>query len=132
MKKIVTLLTLLLASSLVFFAQYNQTRMFTIFTSKGCGCTGSGGPPEVFETHEVVLEKLQQACSGTDFIRFEGSISEGYQEVEGHPNKYDGVLIIVPALAGYTRQPAHPGITAIRPHDQSPPQAPAIGQPKLG
>ena len=94
MKKIILLLILLIPSALVLFAQSENTRMFTIFTSKGCGCTGSGGPPEVFETHEVVLDKLKQACSGIDFLRFEGSISEGYQEVEEHPDKYDGVLII--------------------------------------
>ena len=94
MKKIIPLLTLLVASSVVLFAQNSNTRIFTIFTSKGCGCTGSGGPPAVFETHEVVMDKLNQACSGIDFLRFEGTISEGYQEVEEHQDKYDGVLII--------------------------------------
>jgi hypothetical protein len=94
MKKIFFFLAVLLSSSLVLFAQNSNTRIFTIFTSKGCGCTGSGGPPEVFETHEDVLDKLQQECTGIDFIRFEGSITEGYNEVETNPDKYDGVLIV--------------------------------------
>jgi hypothetical protein len=94
MKKSIFTAVLFLCTSLAVLAQQNNTRIFTIFTSKGCGCTGSGGPPAVFETHEQVLDKLNQACEGIDFIRFEGTISEGYQEVENHREKYDGVLII--------------------------------------
>jgi hypothetical protein len=94
MKKLVYIVVLILSSSLVLFGQQNPTRVFTIFTSKGCGCTGSGGAPEVFETHEQVLEKLSRACEGIAFIRFEGSISEGYEEVENNRDNYDGVLLI--------------------------------------
>ncbi len=94
MKKILFILAVITASSLVLFAQNGNTRIFTIFTSAGCGCTGSGGPPEVFTTHEELLDKLHQACKGIDFIRFEGSITDAYNEVEGHKDNYDGVLII--------------------------------------
>ncbi len=94
MKKILFIFAVLISSSLVLFAQNGNTRIFTMFTSAGCGCTGSGGEPEVFTTHEEVLEKLNQACEGIDFVWFGGSISEGYAEVESNPDEYDGVLII--------------------------------------
>jgi hypothetical protein len=94
MKKIFFIVALFIFSSLVLFAQNRNTRIFTMFTSGGCGCTGSGGPPEAFTTHEEVLDKLHQECNGIDFIRFEGSISEGYNEVESNKDEYDGVLII--------------------------------------
>ena len=94
MKKIFFISALMVASSLALFAQNRNTRIFTIFTSPGCGCTGSGGAPEVFETHEQVLDKLNQACDGIDFVRFEGSISEGFNELDTQQDDYDGVLII--------------------------------------
>jgi hypothetical protein len=94
MKKIYFILAVMISSSLVLYAQNRDTRIFTIFTSAGCGCTGSGGRPAVFTTHEEVLENLQQACHGVDFIRFDGTISEGYNEVDSHSDAYDGVLII--------------------------------------
>jgi hypothetical protein len=94
MKKSFLILAAMISFSLALYAQNSHTRMFTIFTSAGCGCTGSGGKPEVFETHEEVLDKLRQACHGIDFIRFEGTISEGFHEVDGNMDNYDGVLII--------------------------------------
>ncbi len=94
MKKILFFVAVMISSSLVLIAQNRDTRIFTIFTSKGCGCTGSGGPPEVFETHEDVLDKLHQECPGIDFFRFDGTITEGYNEVESNPDQYDGVLIV--------------------------------------
>ena len=94
MKKIIFIVAVIISSSLVLFAQNGNTRVFTIFTSGGCGCTGSGGPPEVFTTHEEVLDKLHQACNGVDFIRFEGTITDAYNDVESHKDGYDGVLII--------------------------------------
>lgn len=94
MKKLVLIFAVIIFSSLVSFAQNRNTGIFTIFTSGGCGCTGSGGPPEVFTTHEDVLDKLHQACNGIDFIRFEGTITDGYDEVDRHKDNYDGVLII--------------------------------------
>ena len=94
MKKITLILALIMFSSLVLFAQNNNTRIFTIFTSGGCGCTGSGGPPEVFTTHEEVLNELHQTCTEVDFIEFEGTITDAYNEVESNKDSYDGVLII--------------------------------------
>ena len=94
MKKVIFIVAALISSSLVLFAQNGNTRIFTIFTSAGCGCTGSGGKPEKFTTHEEVLDNLHQACNGIDFIRFEGTISEGYNHVESNMDKYDGVLIV--------------------------------------
>ena len=94
MKKIVFILAVMILSSLVLFAQDRNTRIFTIFTSGGCGCTGSGGPPEAFTTHEEVLDELQKACNGIDFVRFEGTITDGFNEVDHHKDEYDGVLII--------------------------------------
>ena len=88
------ILSLILSSSLVLFAQNRNTRIFTIFTSGGCGCTGSGGPPEVFTTHEEVLDELHQACKRVDFIEFEGTITDAYKEVESNKDSYDGVLIV--------------------------------------
>ena len=94
MKRIIFILALILSSSLVLFAQNRNTRIFTTFTSGGCGCTGSGGPPEVFTTHEEVLDELHQACNGVDFIEFEGTITDAYKEVESNKDSYDGVLIV--------------------------------------
>ena len=75
-------------------AQDENTRIFTIFTSSGCGCTGSGGAPWTFTTHEMVLEDLQRACADVDFIRWEGSYEDAVSEVENHREDYDGVLIV--------------------------------------
>ncbi len=94
MKKIIFIFAVIISSSLVLFSQNGNTRIFTIFTSAGCGCTGSGGPPEVFTTHEEVLDKLHQACKQVDFLQFEGTITDAYNEVESHKDGYDGVMII--------------------------------------
>jgi hypothetical protein len=59
MKKISLSLTIILISSPVLFAQSGQTKIFTLFTSHGCGCTGSGGAPMTFTTNEQVLFELQ-------------------------------------------------------------------------
>ena len=90
MKKIIFILAVIISSSLVLFSQNGNTRIFTIFTSAGCGCTGSGGPPEVFTTHEKVLDKLHQACKQVDFLQFEGTITDAYNEVESNQDEYDG------------------------------------------
>jgi hypothetical protein len=94
MKKITFILALVIFSSLVLFAQNRNTRIFTIFSSGGCGCTGSGGAPELFTTHEEVLDELHLTCNGVDFIEFEGTITDAYNEVESNKDSYDGVLII--------------------------------------
>lgn len=94
MKKIALLLVVIVISSLSSFAESNNTRIFTIFTSGGCGCTGSGGPPETFTDHDEVLDMLQESTNGIDFIEFEGTITDAYNEVESKKGSYDGVMII--------------------------------------
>jgi len=94
MKKIFLIIALIAFSSAIVFSQSRNTNVFTIFTSAGCGCTGSGGAPMTFTTHEQVLENLQKACSGVDFALFKGTITAAYNEVNNNKDKYDGVLII--------------------------------------
>ena len=93
-KRCVLFFALILFSSFLVFAQSRNTRLFTIFTSGGCGCTGSGGPSETFTTHEQVLDGLRESCEGIDFAVFDGSITDAYNEVESNKESYDGVLII--------------------------------------
>ncbi len=92
MKKIFFSLTIILFSTLVLFAQSEQTKIFTLFTSHGCGCTGSGGAPMTFTTNEQVLSELQQACEGVDFILWEGTRNAAYVEMQLKKSSYDGVL----------------------------------------
>ncbi len=94
MKKISCFALLILFSAFFTFAQSNNTRVFTIFTSYGCGCTGSGGAPETFTTHEEVMEELRESCTGIDFIEWEGNHPSALAELTNHKNSYDGVLII--------------------------------------
>jgi len=70
-----------------------NTTILTVFTSRGCGCTGSGGPPQTFTTNEQVVGALQQACNGVKFIVWEGARSAAYDEVTLNKDRYDGVLI---------------------------------------
>jgi hypothetical protein len=93
-RKAVLLIVFTAFFSVFLLAQTRNTKVFTIFTSGGCGCTGSGGPPETFMTHEQVTEKLQEACEDIDFEVFEGSITDAYREVDGNKESYDGVLLI--------------------------------------
>ena len=94
MKKISFSLTLILFSSLFLLAQNRNTTIFTVFTSRGCGCTGSGGAPLTFTTNDQVLHALQEACNGVDFIVWEGTRGEAYDEMQIKKDAYDGVLII--------------------------------------
>jgi hypothetical protein len=94
MKKISFSLTLILFSSLFLFAQSEHTKIFTVFTSYGCGCIGSGGAPMTFTTNDQVVSALQQACPGVDFIVWEGTRSDAYDEIQMNKDSYDGVLII--------------------------------------
>jgi hypothetical protein len=94
MKKIFFQLILLFSVVLYTFGQDAHTRIFIMFTSSGCGCTGSGGAPWTFTTHETVLEDLQRACGDIEFIRWEGSYEDAVLEVESHREEYDGVLIV--------------------------------------
>jgi hypothetical protein len=94
MKKITLLIALVIFSCVFAFAQSRNTKIFTIFTSSGCGCTGSGGPPETFTTNEEVFSNLQKACTGINFIEFKGTVKDAYNEVQSNKNSYDGVLIV--------------------------------------
>ncbi len=94
MKKISFLLVLFLFSSSLLLAQSRNTKIFTVFTSYGCGCTGSGGAPMTFTTNDQVLSALQQACNGVDFIVWEGTRNAAYVEMQLKKSSYDGVLII--------------------------------------
>ncbi len=94
MKSTGFLITVFALASLMASPQNVNTRLFTIFTSAGCGCTGSGSAPLNFTTHEMVLADLQNACSDVEFIRWEGNYSSAVEEVSNNEDKYDGVLII--------------------------------------
>ncbi len=94
MKKSCLILILVFVVSMILSAEDRNTRIFTIFTSAGCGCTGSGGAPLNFTTHEQVLEGLQNACKDIDFAEFKGSITDAYIEVQKNKDRYDGILII--------------------------------------
>jgi P2-related tail formation protein len=94
MKKFITLIALILLIPVSLFAQPSNTKVFTIFTSGGCGCTGSGCPPENFTTHAEVLYELRMACNEIDFIEWDGTYKEAYEEVSNNKDSYDGVLII--------------------------------------
>ena len=104
MKKILFYLTMTILTSSILFAQSRNTRIFTVFTSGGCGCTGSGGAPETFTTHAEVLNKLQQECKGVDFIDWNVTppanlsiailLEAAYNEIMSKKDSLDGVLII--------------------------------------
>lgn len=94
MKKIYLCLLIFVFLSVFISAGARDTRIFTVFTSAGCGCTGSGGAPLNFTTHEQVMTGLQNACKGIEFAEFKGSITNAFLEVQKNKNQYDGVLII--------------------------------------
>jgi hypothetical protein len=94
MKKFIVSLLWLFIPAAFAFSQGTNTRIFTLFTSHGCGCTGSGGAPETFTSNEQVISNLRQACEGVDFELWEGTRDAGYNEIQQRPDAYDGVLII--------------------------------------
>src|SRR5665648_308427 len=94
MKKIALFIVLIVFSSVFAFAQSNNTKVFTIFTSGGCGCTGSGGAPKTFTTHDQVISALQKACNGVDFNVWQGTRPAAYDEIQKNKDNYDGMLII--------------------------------------
>ena len=94
MKRITLISALILFSSLVLFGQSRNTKVFTIFSSPGCGCTGSGGAPQNFTTHEEVIADLEQECYGIDFFVWEGNVTDAYNEVQSNLDSYDGVMIV--------------------------------------
>ena len=94
MKKIALFIGLILFFSAFAFAQSENIRIFTIFTSYGCGCVGSGGAPETFTERDEVMDMLQHATSRIDFIEWEGSRDAAVNELQSNKDSYDGVLII--------------------------------------
>ncbi len=94
MKKTCLIALMAIALSVSSHGQNAPTRIFTMFTSGGCGCTGSGGEPETFTTHEEVMEQLRNACADVDFTKWEGTYGDAYEEVTANKNDYHGVLII--------------------------------------
>lgn len=94
MKRIATLIIVIALVCFSSFSQSGNTRLFTIFTSAGCGCTGSGGAPMNFTTHDQVISSLRKACEKIDFVKWEGTYGDAYNEVEKNRSDYDGVLII--------------------------------------
>jgi hypothetical protein len=94
MKRIYFILGLVLFSSLISMAQSRNTKIFTMFSSKGCGCTGSGGAPMTFTTNEQVIYALQQACNSVEFVLWNGTRSAACDEIQSKKENYDGVLII--------------------------------------
>jgi hypothetical protein len=94
MKKIIVSLLWVFVSTALLSAEGTNTSIFTVFTSHGCGCTGSGGAPETFTSNEEVLSDLRQACEGVDFKLWEGARSDAYEEIQMNQDSYDGVLII--------------------------------------
>jgi len=94
MKKAYLLIALIVFPCLFAFSQSRNARIFTIFTSGGCGCTGSGGPPKTFTTHEQVVTALQAACSGVDFLVWKDTRPAAFDEIQKNKANYDGMLII--------------------------------------
>jgi len=94
MKKIHLLLMLIAFSMVPISGQNVSTRLFTIFTSPGCGCTGSGGAPKTFTTHDQVVSDLQKECKGVDFMVWKGDRNTALEEVLKNKDRYDGMLII--------------------------------------
>jgi len=94
MKRIYVIISAVLLICISGFAQSGNTKIFTIFTSGGCGCTGSGGAPKTFTTHEQVVNMLQKACPGIDFIVWKGTNPDGLTEIEKNKDNYHGMLVV--------------------------------------
>jgi hypothetical protein len=77
-----------------------DTKIFTIFVSKGCSCPGPHGRvAKGLTANDELLSKLQMACSGVDFIARDitkpGTSSDAVLlELEVLKESLDGVLII--------------------------------------
>jgi len=94
MKRIYVIISAVLLICISGFAQSGNTKIFTIFTSGGCGCTGSGGAPKTFTTHEQVVSMLQKACPDIDFIVWKGTNPDGLTEIEKNKDNYHGMLVV--------------------------------------
>jgi len=74
-----------------------NTKIYIVFVNQGCSCP-AGGTPEGLTTNEEVLHKLQDKCSGVDFIarditKRDISIGAVLNELEDSKKSLDGVLI---------------------------------------
>jgi len=75
-----------------------NTKIYTVFVNQGCSCP-AGGTPEGLITNEEVLHKLQDKCSGVDFIarditKRDITIPTVLSELEDSKEGLDGVLIL--------------------------------------
>lgn len=90
---------MVLASGSVLWAKEGEnTKIYTVFANQGCSCP-AGGAPEGLITNEEVLHKLQNECSGVDFIARDitkrgTTIVSVLNELEASKDALDGVLII--------------------------------------
>ncbi len=90
---------LVLASGSLLRAKAGENaKIYTIFANQGCSCP-AGGTPEGLITNEEVVRKLQNECSGVDFIARDitkrgTTIVSILDELEASKDDLDGVLII--------------------------------------
>jgi hypothetical protein len=82
------------------YAGGGNTKIFTVFVSKGCSCPGPRGRvAKGLTTNDELLKKLQSACKGVDFIarditKTDMDIESVYNELGSLKKELDGVLII--------------------------------------
>ena len=94
------LVWMLASASLVQAKVGENTKMYTVFVSKGCSCPGPRGRvAKGLTTNEELLHKLQSECSEVDFIARDitkpGTSYEAvFNELEVLKEDLDGVLII--------------------------------------
>jgi len=90
---------LVLASESLLRAKVGEnTKIYTVFVNQGCSCP-AGGTPEGLITNAEVLHKLQNECSGIDFIardltKQSMTVASVLSELEASKDDLDGVLII--------------------------------------
>jgi len=95
----VVVFVLVLASGSLLRAKVGEnTKIYTVFANQGCSCP-AGGTPEGLITNEEVMRKLQNECSGVDFIARDitkrgTTIVSVLNELEASKDDLDGVLII--------------------------------------
>jgi len=95
----VLLCVLMLASGSALQAEVGEnTKIYTVFVSRGCTCP-AGGTAQGLITNEEVLHKLQSRCSGVHFIarditKRDITIRTVLNELEGSKEGLDGVLIV--------------------------------------
>jgi len=96
--RILTCVLVLASGSLLEGKVGENTKIYVVFVNQGCSCP-AGGAPEGLITNEEVLHKLQDKCSGVDFIarditKRDINIGAVLNELEGSKEGLDGVLIL--------------------------------------